>query len=269
VTATGEERWPPWFGPLALVGGLLAGIFGGIVAVLAVDGGSARSGTLSPAATDIATVIQDLGFVAAAIFLAAHIAPVRAEQFGLRPARSLRVALLAFVGAAVAFIALSDAYFALLHSSGQEKEFVKEIGGNAGTLGVLAVCALTTVIAPVCEEILFRGFIFRSLSNWRGPWPAAVLTAILFGLAHGVSAPAVDLAPLAFLGFVLCVVYHWSGSLYPCIALHVVNNALALSDDESWGAWRSVALLFGSVVVVALVLAGVRLASARWTPASD
>jgi membrane protease YdiL (CAAX protease family) len=68
---------------------------------------------------------------------------------------------------------------------------------------------------------------------------------------------------------VLCLVYWRSGSLYPCIALHVINNAIALSSDESWNAGRTVALLLGSVALVALLLACVRLASERWTPVSD
>ena len=175
------------------------------------------------------------------------------------------------LAAAVGFVVVSSVYFAALNQSGQEKEFVKQIGGNSGTVSVLAVCVLVTVIAPVCEEILFRGFIFRSLSNWRGPWPAAIATGILFGLVHGLSAPAVDLAPLALLGFLLCVVYYKTGSLYLTILAHSVNNALALSSDEGWGAGRAVALLAAALALLALAAWLLRLASARWlaTPATD
>ena len=270
MTDPGEQRWPPWYGPAALVIGLIAGVIGGVIAVLVVEGSAAaRSGTLTPAATDIATVIQDLGFVGAALLLAAQSAPLHPAQFGLVAPRSWWRALGVLLGAAAAFILISGIYFSLLHQSGQEKEFVKEIGGNAGTLSVLAVCALTTVVAPVCEELLFRGFVFGSLRNWRGPWPAAVITGILFGLVHGLSAPAVDLAPLALLGFLLCFVYYRTGSLYLCILMHAVNNAIALSSDESWGAGRTLALLAGSLAVLALLVAALRLASERWTPATD
>ena len=264
-----EQRWPFWYGPAALVIGLLAGVIGGVFAVLLVEGGAAAAkGNLSPAATDIATVIQDLGFVGAALFLAAHIAPPRPAQFGLRSPRSWPRAIGVAAAAAVGFVVISSAYFASLNQSGQEKEFVKQIGGNAGTVSVLAVCVLVTVIAPVCEEILFRGFIFRSLSNWRGPWPAAIATGILFGLVHGLSAPAVDLAPLALLGFLLCVVYYKTGSLYLTILAHSVNNALALSSDEGWGSGRAVALLAAALALLALAAWLLRLASARWTPAT-
>jgi membrane protease YdiL (CAAX protease family) len=269
TTPSGEERWPAWYGPVALVIGLVIGVIGGVIAVLIIQGSSVRNGQLSPASTDVSTLIQDLGFVAAAVFLAAQIAPVRPSQFGLVAPRSWWRGIGVVVAAAVVFLVVYDIYFLLVNSSGQEKDLVKEIGGNAGTAGVLAACALVSVVAPVCEELLFRGFLFRSLSNWRGPWPAAVITGLFFGVVHGLSAPLVDLAPLAFLGFVLCVVYYRTGSLYLCILMHSVNNSLALSSDEGWGAGRALALLFGSLAVLALLVAALRLASARWMPATD
>ena len=50
--------------------------------------------------------------------------------------------------------------------------------------------------------------------------------------------------------------------------MHVVNNAIALGSDESWGAGRALALLGGSLAVLALVSRLLRLASERWTPAT-
>ena len=160
--------------------------------------------------------------------------------------RPLWKAVALVVGSLVLFYVVSYAWFTALHSSGAEKNLVKDLGGNTGTLGILAACAVTCVVAPICEELLFRGFIFRSLRNWRGVWPAAAITGVLFGAVHGLSAPAVDLLPLAFLGFVLCIVYQRSGSLYPCIALHVLNNAIAFGgrralEDADRRAGRGVA----------------------------
>jgi hypothetical protein len=262
------DRWSPWFGPLALVLGLVAGLLGGVVVVLIAEGGgAAHTTTLTPGETDAATVIQDLGFVIAAWFLARQVGRVRPAMFGLRTA-SVRRSALIIVGSLLAFYALSEVWFSLLGSNGQEKELVKEIGGNGGTFEVLVACAVTCVVAPICEEFLFRGFVYRSLRNWRGVWPAALITGVLFGVVHGLSAPAVDLFPLAFLGIVLCFVYQRTGSLYPCIAMHVLNNAIAFGADEHWN-WRTVELAAGALGAVVLVLACVRLASARWTPATD
>ena len=51
---------------------------------------------------------------------------------------------------------------------------------------------------------------------------------LLFGLAHFDSAQPEYLVPLGFLGFVLCIVRWRTGSLYPCMALHSINNCIAL-----------------------------------------
>jgi hypothetical protein len=266
--STAADRWRPWYGPLALVLGLIGGNLAGAVVAVIVPGGI-RHGNFTPTGTDVATVIQDASFVGFAVALAMRAAPASPGQFGLRPPRSRWRAVALVLGALVLVTAIGDAWFSVVGASSKETEFVKDIGGDSGTLGVLAVCALVCVVAPICEEFLFRGFMYRALRNWRGPWPAAILTGIVFGAVHGVSAPVVDLLPLALLGIVLCMVYELSGSLYPCIAVHLINNALALTGDENWGGGRFVALLAGALALAALVLGAVRLASARWTPATD
>jgi len=262
------DRWRPWYGLLALVLGLVGGNLAGAIVAVLIPGGYVH-GKITPTGTDVATVIQDLAFVGFAVLLAMRTAPVAPGQFGLRRPRSQWRAIGLVLLALVLVTAIGDAWFSIVHSSSKETEFVKDIGGDSGTIGVLAVCVLVCVVAPICEELLFRGFMYRALRNWRGAWPASILTGVVFGAVHGASAPAVDLLPLALLGILLCWVYELSGSLYPCIALHLTNNALALSGDENWSDGRFIALLAGALALAALVLAAVRLASARWTPATD
>lgn len=265
------DRWKPWFGPVALIGGFVIGIVAGAVILLAVHGsGAAHLTTLSPGETDGATAIQDLGFVATAVMLARIVGRVTPQDFGLRLTEKWRRAIVVVPLAFVLFLVLSAAWLALVNQTGQEKELVKDLVGGGGTFDVLAASAVTCVVAPMCEELVFRGFLFRSLRNWRGFWPAALITGALFGAVHGASAPAVDLLPLAFLGVLLCAIYQWSGSLYPCIALHAINNSISLSVDLHFH-WRAMTLLVGSLATIALVLWLVRLASVRWlaTPATD
>ena len=110
------------------------------------------------------------------------------------------------------------------------------------------------VVAPICEEFLFRGFIFGALRNWRGPWIAAAITGVLFGALHAASAPAADLVPLAALGMLLCAVRQLTGSLYPAIALHALNNAIALGADESWG-WQIPVTIVAAALAISLLIA--------------
>ena len=78
---------------------------------------------------------------------------------------------------------------------------------------------------------------------------AAVITGLLFGAVHVESAPVLDLIPLASLGFGLCLLYRYTGSLYPCMAAHSLNNWLAFTGLENWGVgWRSLLLLVGSLL---------------------
>jgi hypothetical protein len=87
-----------------------------------------------------------------------------------------------------------------------------------------------------------------------GTWIAAIITGILFGLAHTGSASAQYLIPLGFLGFVLCLIRWRTGSLYPCMALHGANNALALGVNQlSWNAAEIVGLVLASWLLIAAI----------------
>lgn len=98
---------------------------------------------------------------------------------------------------------------------------------SKGTAAVLAEGLVVLLVAPVIEEIVFRGVIFRALWTWRGPGVAALITAILFGLWHVGTYPLAVLPTLAITGFFLCLVFRRTGSLLPPIALHMLINTLA------------------------------------------
>ena len=60
--------------------------------------------------------------------------------------------------------------------------------------------------------------------------------------------------PLGVFGALLCVLYHRTGSIVPCMVLHALNNSLALGVSQSWEPLQVIALMIGaSVFVVALV----------------
>ena len=45
----------------------------------------------------------------------------------------------------------------------------------------------------------------------------------------------------------MCLLYHWTGSLYPCIALHTINNSIALGGVLQW-TWQAPLLIAGSTL---------------------
>ena len=79
------------------------------------------------------------------------------------------------------------------------------------------------VIAPIVEELVFRGLLFGALAGRLGILASAVVTALLFGAAHG---DLVLFPTLAALGFVTALAYAGTGNLWVAVTLHALNNAL-------------------------------------------
>src|SRR5207248_8064904 len=204
------------------------------------------------------TFVQDVAFVVAAVYCARLGGRVAsAWQFGLRPpASGWRSAAKLIALLLLGFVVLSAAWTAVFHPS--EEKLLEKLGSDEGTLLLLLSAGLTCVVAPICEEILFRGFIFAALRNWRGTLPAALITGLLFGGVHAGSAPALDLVPLAVLGFALCLLYQRTGSLYPCIVAHSLNNSIAFAALENWG-WQAPVLVVSALAGIwAIVYAAKR-----------
>ena len=135
----------------------------------------------------------------------------------------------------------------------EKEKLLEQLGAGESTTLLVLSAALTCVVAPICEEFLFRGFIFTALRNWRGTWPAAIITGLVFGGVHAGSAPVVDLVPLAALGFGLCLLYRYTGSLYPCIAAHSLNNCIAFGSLEGWGWQQVLPLIVAPCCAIALL----------------
>jgi membrane protease YdiL (CAAX protease family) len=254
--------WPPWMAPAALIGAIVVSTVGALIVDLpAAAFGVNIASSHTPGGLEIAdTVVQDLVFILTAVWFARMGGrTVRSWQFGLRPPRLRMLWTVLLVPALfLVFLIFSAIWAGVLHETEKEK-ILEQLGANEGTLLLLLSAALTCVIAPICEEFLFRGFIFTALRNWKGTWPAAIITGLLFGGVHVGSAPAVDLVPLAFLGFGLCLLYRITGSLYPCIAAHSLNNSIAYGSLESWSFLGVVALIAGSLLLIgAIALAGKR-----------
>ncbi|MFP5310364.1 MAG: CPBP family intramembrane glutamic endopeptidase [Actinomycetes bacterium] len=97
-------------------------------------------------------------------------------------------------------------------------------GGPARVLGVVSV----VVFAPLVEELIFRGVLFRALLVRIGTWPAAVVSGVVFGLAHvGLPHPAQYLG-LSLLGVVLALTYRRTGSLLAAGAAHATFNLVSV-----------------------------------------
>ena len=255
-------RWKPWMAWVALVAAFAGAIMGALIigVIGAVAGADFQDPP--PAVSISATVVQDLSFIGAALLFARIAGTARPEQFGLRRTsfwRAVGWIAVTFMG----FYLVTLVWVSILGADANDSKLPEELGVDDSTVAMLAVAFLVSVVAPVAEEFFFRGFFFTALRAWKGLWPAAIITGLVFGGIHLGSAEAVFLAPLAFFGFALCLLYHRTGSLYPCIALHCLNNSLAFGVSQHWG-WE-IAVLFVSALSV--ISAGALVVRATWTPA--
>ncbi|HYJ78584.1 MAG TPA: type II CAAX endopeptidase family protein [Longimicrobiaceae bacterium] len=244
----GAERqpvWPPWFawvGFLVAITGVLV-LVGTVAAIVGADGES-------PGFVVIATMVQGAVFVGTAVWFAGRVAKPKAWHFGLRSTRFWPAVGWAALGV-FSFYLVSAIYAALVQPDA-EQDVVESLGGDEGTFGLVVAGLMVIAVAPVVEEIFFRGFFYRALRSRFSIVLAALMDGLLFGFIHfnfeGADGLLI-LPPLALLGFIFCLVYEKTGSLYPVIGMHAFNNSLAyaIQADNGW----QVSVVLGPLVLAA------------------
>lgn len=140
---------------------------------------------------------------------------------GTKAANYLGGAVL-IVGAYMVNLVIAVGLSALFPESAGNVEtvFADILSGN-----VLAVLLVIALAPAVCEEMLFRGVILHSLqARYRVP-SAITITAVLFGLYH---MSLIKFIPTGLLGMLLCIVVWKTGSIYPAMLMHFINNAISV-----------------------------------------
>ncbi len=93
------------------------------------------------------------------------------------------------------------------------------------TLQWLWTFAQVAVLAPVIEEFVFRGVLFKVLWQRTGQvWLSALVSGYLFAAIHPQFLGGIF--PITMLGTILALVYAHTRSLLPCIIIHAINNSL-------------------------------------------
>lgn len=98
-------------------------------------------------------------------------------------------------------------------------------GGNAAVLAMIFL--LATVWAPVVEESIFRGALYRALRGRFGLLGAGFLSAFVFAAVHGYV--AVQLLMVFTLGVAFAVMREWRNSLIPSVTAHAIHNGFAMT----------------------------------------
>jgi membrane protease YdiL (CAAX protease family) len=239
-------RWPAWYAGVGFLTALIATLV--VVGIVAAATG-ATTDDENATFTVIATFLQGLIFIGTAVLFASFTRKPRAEDFGLRPTRFWPAVGWAGLGMTSFYVGV--AIYSAIVQPDAEQTVAQDLGADQGTFGLIAAGFMVICVAPVAEEFFFRGFFYRALRSRWSPLVAAGIDGLLFGVIHfdfsGADALLI-LPPLAALGFMFCLVYERTGSIYPVIALHALNNAIAFGvtvEDAS------VSLVLGPLMLLA------------------
>lgn len=171
--------------------------------------------------SSIAAAVQ-YGFMLGILLLIARRLPLR-ELFALhRPAswgRALGLSLLALIA-----IWVVSAAFAPFLDANEEQGLVPDGWDSSRAGAFIAFFVAVTLVAPVVEELTYRGLGFALLAPY-GPWVAILTTGVLFGAAHGL---LVALPVLTVFGIVVGWLRARTRSVYPSMLLHATFNGTAL-----------------------------------------
>ncbi|MDE6620785.1 MAG: ABC transporter permease [Lachnospiraceae bacterium] len=162
--------------------------------------------------------------LAVPLFLVVYTKRDMRQTYGFARAKVQEYVGSAFLSAGLFFVNLVIAagFMQLFPQSAENVEtaFSEIMGDNMAA--VLFVIALTPA---VCEELLFRGLVFHAVKAKHRVATACIVTAALFGCFH---LSLVKFVPTGLLGLILCLVVWRTGSIYPAMLMHCINNALSV-----------------------------------------
>lgn len=208
-----------------LLGGIFAaGLVAGIIVASDID-------PLSPMPFAAVFIAQFAGsFTIVALFSRTVGSGSLAADVGLVLRGKDWWAVFAGMGVQIAAVLVSIPFVQLLFPEGAPSQGVADIAGSSETtLEVLGIFLSVAVLAPVIEEIIYRGMLLPWLGRFMGKWPSILASAAVFALIH----PLLDwdaraaVPGLFFIGVVLAWAALHRGDLSLSIALHSGVNLLA------------------------------------------
>jgi len=140
----------------------------------------------------------------------------------------------------VCTLPLLAAFDVLTYATGRDvvPPFMSESYKSAASSGSLLLFLIAMVfIAPVAEEIVFRGFLFRGLrASFLGVAGTLVVTSVAWALMH-VQYDWAGIVQIFLIGLLLGWLRWASGSTLLTIVLHVMANFIALVETAIWVEW--------------------------------
>jgi len=154
-----------------------------------------------------------------------------AEVFGLKKPNTGKIFLTSFAGLICIYIAIASSMLIIapfLKNALGEQELQAPVQmiidakkNNPALLVILAFLAV--IVAPICEEFVFRGYIYATLKRFSCRVFATISSALFFAVVHG---NLWSLFPLFIVAIGLTIIYEISGSLWAPILTHMLFNGI-------------------------------------------
>lgn len=213
--------WGPWLAIGATVGALIVGVLLALP-FITIDGGENTDdfalGTI--VALQLCTAI---GFFAVPYMVASSAGGSPMAAFGRLGFRRFEVNTAAkWIGLGIlSYLVFSWIYAAIIGTPEQD-----DIAGDFGPMPLQIL--LIVIVAPIVEEVCFRGMLFGGIRTKLPLWAAALAAGAVFGLLHYTTGWSA-VPQLIALGAILAVVYEKSDSIWAPIIMHAINNSVALA----------------------------------------
>jgi membrane protease YdiL (CAAX protease family) len=186
-----------------------------------IAGGEPPKDVLYQWTTAVGGVIQYAIILAIVLLLSRDIAPA---TLGLRPPDSWARAI-GWIAAALVSIWVIGAILNVFLKAGEEQGLVPDGWDSSRAAPFVANFVVVAGVAPFVEELTYRGLGFAAVRDAHGAVAAIVVTALAFGLAHGL---VVALPVLSIFGAILAWLRLRTDSVYPTMILHALFNGIAL-----------------------------------------
>jgi len=141
------------------------------------------------------------------------------------------VGYVAFIPAFFALVVVSLLVCTVLGIKPQAHELVEIFSEERSPLKIAYLVVLAVVLAPVYEELVFRGFVYPVIKKYGGVTKAAVFSSLFFAAIHFNAAQFI---PVAGLGMMLAFLYEKTGTLAAPIVFHAINNGVAVAITLLW-----------------------------------
>ena len=219
-----ETGWSGW---LVVVGVLTAFV---LVAIGTVTVAIFDPGLDTTAGRDAAQLAVGLALGGSALIFAAADASgsIRGALARLGLGAITRRALWMGALAWIAYLAIAQLLVPFLDP--RQEDVTSDLGTDEPTV-ISAIFAglLIVVVAPLSEELFFRGFMYAGLRRSLPLWPAALISALVWGSLHLGGGNVGVALQLSVFGVILAWLYERSGTLWAPILAHLINNAIAFA----------------------------------------